>query len=301
MKLSKGKVILLAMFSCLLWSTAFVGVKIGFKYMPAPFTFAGLRFTLAGLMLIPFSWNRRSLSEIIEHKRLISYVVILNTALGYGLYYLGMNYIEGATAAIVVGTGPLITAVMSHFLLKDDKMTKIKLMSILMGITGIAVLMLNTRPTSAVGRLQVFGMLLLISNSTLSSYANIKVAKEKGSINPKFLTSNQMLWGGILLLIAGRIFEGKQNFALPLEFYVSLIWLALVSAVAFSIWFLLIQSRKINVSELNMFKFSIPVLGAVISWTILPEENPEFLSLVGMAFVITGLIVYYKFKDKETV
>lgn len=292
MKLRKTHGILMGILACFLWSTAFAGVKIGYRYLPAPFTFAGLRFTLAGLILIPFCWRKNTFQLLIKHRKLITYVVLLNTAVGYALYYTAMKYVAGATASIVVGTGPLITAVMTHFLMEDDKMDKGKLMSILVGMFGIVVIMTNSKPVSPVGRRELFGIVLMLTNTTLTSYANIKVAEMKGGIDGRFLTSNQMLWGGLILLAMGRVFEGSYSLALPMEFYMSLIWLAMVSALAFSMWFVAIQIEGMKVSELNMWKFLIPVLGAVITWIMLPEESPTPIILIGMALVFSSLVMY---------
>jgi len=259
MKLQKKYVAGLAILACLLWSTAFAGVKIGFEYMPKPFTFAGLRFTLAGLLLIPFAWKRDSFNQLFLHRKVITYVVFLNTAVGYALYYIAMSYVGGATAAIIIGSGPLITAVMTHFTMADDRMDRYKGLSILLGLVGIIVIMVNSKPLTPVGQKEIFGILLLLTNSTLTSFANIKVAQMKEGISGVFLTVNQMLWGGLILLGMGRIFEGKIQLNQPVNFYIALVWLALVSAVAFSIWFFLIQVDGVKVSELNMFKFFIPV------------------------------------------
>lgn len=295
MTLKKHHGIIMGILACFLWSSAFAWVKIGFKYVPAPLTFAGMRFTLAGIILIPFCWRKNLFVLLATHRKVITYVALLNVGIGYALYYTAMKYVSGATAAIIIGTGPLITAVMTHFIMDNDRMDRMKFMSILLGILGIGVIILNTKPVTPVGRKEAMGIFLLLMNSSLSSYANIKVAQIKGGIDGRFLTSNQMLWGGSMLLLMGRIFEQSYNievFNLPKEFYMSLLWLAFVSAAAFSLWFIAIQIEGMKVSELNMLKFIIPVLGAVISWSLLPEESPNFISVLGMILVFTSLIVY---------
>jgi drug/metabolite transporter (DMT)-like permease len=293
--MKKVTVISLAIFACFLWSTAFVGVKIGLNYMPAPFTFAGMRFFLAGLLLVPFSWDKNSIGNIIRNWKLITYVVFLNTFIGYGIYYVALTYVSGATAAIVIGSGPLITAIMSHFLMHNDKMNRVKMLSISLGIFGIAIIVINSKPLTAVGKLETFGIVLLLLNSALGSFANIKVAQMNKGIGAKFLTSNQMLWGGVMLLILGRVVEGRYSFSQPFEFYSSLCWLAMVSAVAFSIWFRLLQLEEVKVSELNMWKFIIPVSGACLSWAMLPEESPDFLSIFGMLMVFLSLVIHSRY------
>jgi len=189
MKLQKKYVTGLAIISCLLWSTAFAGIKIGFEYMPKPFTFAGLRFTIAGLILIPFSLRRDSFKQLILHRKVITCVVFLNTAIGYALYYIAMSYVGGATAAIVIGSGPLITAMMTHFIMDNDKIDRYKGLSISLGLIGIIIIMINSKPLTPVGQKEIFGILLLLTNSTLTSFANIKVAQID-----RVYTANQFLY-----------------------------------------------------------------------------------------------------------
>jgi drug/metabolite transporter (DMT)-like permease len=64
-----------------------------------------------------------------------------------------------------------------------------------------------------------------------------------------------------------------------------------MSAVAFSIWFILLRRPGIKVSELNVWKFLIPVFGAVMSWIILVNEQPEAIALIGMLLIGLSLIV----------
>ena len=57
----------------------------------------------------------------------------------------------------------------------------------------------------------------------------------------------------------------------------------------------------IKVSEINVWKFIIPVLGAVLSWIILPDEKPEIIVILGMVLVGSSLVIMYaKFKNKNS-
>ena len=72
-----------------------------------------------------------------------------------------------------------------------------------------------------------------------------------------------------------------------------------MAAVAFSIWFILLQRPGVKVSELNLWKFIIPVVGAILSWILVPDENPEWLTISGM-IIITAIInnVLQKYKEQ---
>ncbi len=296
MNIKKSFHLPLAILACFMWSTAFVAIKIGYKYMSEPFNFAGMRFLIAGLILIPFSWRKGFYRQIRENIKLIIYVTLFQTFIGYALYYVAMSFVGGAIASIVIGSGPLISALLSHYMMENDKLSKEKMVTLTFGILGVVIIMINTKPTTKVGLLELLGILLLLGNSILGTLVNIKVAKDKKNINPIFLSSNQMIWGGLMLLILGLIVEGSQKLNLPFEFYASLFWLSLVSAVAISIWFVLLQQKDIKVSELNMWKFIIPLSGALLSWIILPEESPNLASILGMTLILSSLILYYKKK-----
>ncbi len=296
MNIKKSFHLPLAILACFMWSTAFVAIKIGYKYMSEPFNFAGMRFLIAGLILMPFSWRKGFYRQIRENIKLIIYVTLFQTFIGYALYYVAMSFVGGAIASIVIGSGPLISALLSHYMMENDKLSKEKMVTLTFGILGVVIIMINTKPTTKVGLLELLGILLLLGNSILGTLVNIKVAKDKKNINPIFLSSNQMIWGGLMLLILGLTVEGSQKLNLPFEFYASLFWLSLVSAVAISIWFVLLQQKDIKVSELNMWKFIIPLSGALLSWIILPEESPNLASILGMTLILSSLILYYKKK-----
>jgi drug/metabolite transporter (DMT)-like permease len=73
-------------------------------------------------------------------------------------------------------------------------------------------------------------------------------------------------------------------------FYISLTWLSLLSAIAISIWTILLKRPGTRVSDLNLWKFLIPLFGALFSWMLLPAERPQALTVAGM-FIITFALV----------
>jgi drug/metabolite transporter (DMT)-like permease len=178
---------------------------------------------------------------------------------------------------------------MAHMLMQDDKMQRRTLMSIVFGMAGIILISLASKPWSPVGMKEFFGLMLLLSGAFVSAIGNIVVAKRKGGLHPVVLNSAQMLLGGPVLLLIALPFEGIPNMALPPAFYGQLLWLAIISAAAFAIWFHLLS--KIKVSKLNLWKFLIPLSGAALSWIILPNESPSLPSLAGMGLIVAGIVI----------
>lgn len=280
---------LLAVFACLLWSTAFVGVKYTLGYM-SPLVLAGIRFILAGILLIPLSGGLPALRELWgKHRATLFFASLLNTVLLYSIFYLSLTIVRGAQAAILVGSSPLIAAIVAHFVMPNDRMTRRKVISIILGISGIVLLTLSSKPWDPIGAKEGFGLLLLLCGSISGAFGNIVVARGRAdTLHSVALTSQQMLLGGIVLLIMGLFIEGIPTLVLSWSFYAVLFWLALVSSAAFSIWFRLLE--RVPVSELNLWKFILPLFGAIFSWTLLKSESPDILSIIGMILVASGIV-----------
>ncbi|OPL14091.1 MAG: hypothetical protein AVO34_06235 [Firmicutes bacterium ML8_F2] len=285
--------LLLAVAACLLWSTAFVGVKVGLQYA-GPFAFAGQRFMLSGLLLLPFWWSRRpSCSIVCSHGGMILRIALFQTFILYGLFYFGMTLIPGALAAMVIGASPLVTAVMAHYCMKGDRLSPLKGGSLLLGLGGVAVLSLSRQPwVSATGLAEVAGIGVLLLANVAGALGNILVARHKTELDPVFLNSAQLFIGGLGLWLLSLPLEAPLASNLPWAYFAALGWLAFLSAAAFSIWFILLRRPGVQVSELNLWKFLIPVCGALFSWQLLPEEGPSLWPVVGMLFIAAAVIIY---------
>jgi drug/metabolite transporter (DMT)-like permease len=279
----------LAIFACLLWSSSFVTVKHALEYQD-PLSLAGLRFVLAGLLQIPFCGSLLAPFKMIR-KEFVTVLLVsfFHTIYLYGTFFIGMQWVRGAEGAIMIGAGPLASVLMAHLLMHDDKMQRRTMISVAFGMAGIAFISLATKPWNPVGLKEFFGLMLLLSGAFVSAIGNVVVAKRKGGLNPITLNCAQMLLGGPILLLIALPSEGLPEFNLPAIFYGELLWLSIISAIAFAIWFHLLS--KIKVSKLNLWKFIIPLSGAALSWLLLPDESPTLPSLIGMALIVVGILI----------
>jgi drug/metabolite transporter (DMT)-like permease len=121
---------------------------------------------------------------------------------------------------------------------------------------------------------------------------NIMVARHRAELDPVFLNSAQLFIGGMGLWILSLILEVQPSLSAPWIYYAALSWLAFLSAAAFSIWFILLRRPGVRVSELNLWKFLIPVCGALLSWLLLPEEQPNLWPVVGMLCIAAAIVFY---------
>lgn len=258
----------LAIVAALLWSTAFAGIKIGLQYH-TPLQFAALRFALAGIMVMVLygQWGLY-LREVRREWRFILTIGVIQVIIQYGLFYTGMNLVPGALGAMIVGSSPLFVALVAHFTHPNDRLNPLKVISILVGVAGIAIITLGRQDVEMKNPYEWVGIALLIFNNMASGYSNVLVSRFSRPLSPIILTSASLLIGGFLLFLLSLPIEGLPQGPFPWEYWTALLWLAFLSAAAFSIWYSLLKRPGVKVSELNVWKFLIPVSGAALSWLI---------------------------------
>jgi drug/metabolite transporter (DMT)-like permease len=298
---SKGNTIFWAIIACLLWSTAYPGIKLGLQY-DTPFHFAGLRFIISGLIILPFTIKPvLYLKMIKEHWKVIVLITMLQTVINYSLFYQGLNLVPGAIGAVIVGTQPLVTAVVASIMHNDDRLTKKKIAMIITGIAGVILISAGRQVLKFGTSIELIGILMLIAANIAVGTSNVVVSLKSKGVNPLVLSSSSLFFGGVILFLISIPFEGRQHGPLTTEYWIILLWLSFMAATAFSLWFKLLQRPGVKVSELNLWKFIIPGMGAVLSWLLVPNEKPEWLTITGIAIIIISLILYYKATKESSI
>ncbi len=284
----------LALLATTLWGSAFAGAKIGFTYMP-PMMLSGFRFMLAGLLLLPViflfkvDWRTG-----MQQWRFILLFGLVQTFLQYGLFYAGLDLVTGAISEIIIGAGPLFIALMAHVALKNDKLTTHKVLAIILGLSGVISISLTGGESLDANNPHFYrGVALLIASNIVGSYTNIMVIKRTTPISPILLTMVANFTGGLLLLLVSLFVEPTDSLhsSLPIGFYLALLWLAIIPAAGFTAWYHLLQRPGVKVSELNILKFIIPVVGVLLSWLLLPNEYPTWSATIGILIISASVII----------
>lgn len=291
---SKGNTIFWAIIACLLWSTAYAGIKIGLQY-DTPFHFAGIRFIISGLIILPFTVKPAAYFRMIsENWKTVAWVTILQIVVNYSLFYQGLNLVPGALGAVVYGAQPLIIAIVAAILHKDDKLTRKKVITIIFGISGVIFISAGRQAFKLGTALELLGILMILTGNVATAVSNVIISVRSRNINPFVLSSSSLFFGGVILYLISIPFEGGPKGPLTAEYWMVLLWLSFMAATAFSIWYKLLQRPGVKVSELNLWKFITPVTGAVLSWLLIPDEYPEWLTISGMIIITISLIMYYR-------
>jgi drug/metabolite transporter (DMT)-like permease len=278
---------------CCIWGSTWLFIKIGLADLP-PFTFAGIRFLLASLILAALvtargaRWPRSG-----REWTLIAVVGVLQFALNYGLVFWGEQHISSGLAAVLQSTFPAFGLVIAHFYLPQERMTPGRVVGVLLGVFGVAVIFSDQ--LSIAGSMALLGSVALVLSAFFGSYGNVLVKAYAGKIDPQVLAAGQMVFGFVPLLAIGFATEGN-----PLKFHwttmavISLLYLVVVgSVVAFALYYWLV--RHMDVTNTMLIALVTPAVAVILGMMVL-HEKLNWRLLAGGACIISGLalIVFRK-------
>jgi drug/metabolite transporter (DMT)-like permease len=281
-----------AALSCLLWGSAVPGVKIGYGLLgisPTDFAsqllFAGVRFCLAGLMLLMLAIaTERSIALSPRRIAQMALLGLGQTAIVYFLLYVGFANTTGVKASIMTATNTFFAVLIAHFIFADDRLTPRRIAGCLIGLAGVIIINLTAADFDF--HFSWLGEGTIVLAMLILSFAQIYGRHLSRGMDATVMTGWQLLLGGVILTAAGLV--GHGHFAqFGLEAGVLIVYLAAVSAVAFALFGVLYKHNP--VSLIAAFSFLIPVFGVLCSGLLLGEPLLQWKNLTALILVSFGI------------
>lgn len=293
--LTRGTIVFaLALIACLLWGSAFSMIKLGYRFLSIGGTadqilFAGLRFTLAGILTVVIGKGIFKGSFLPKRSALpcMAWLALFQTILQYTLFYVSLAHLSGVRGSIINGTGTFWAILVACLIFKQEQLTARKLAGCAIGFLGI--LLVNLSGLHAGASFSVLGDGFMIL-STIASSVSAALLRQFGSREAPYLLSGwQFFFGGLILTAAGWIVGGRFG-AVTMQGIGILIYLALVSAVAYGLWALLLAHNP--VSKVQIYFFVTPVAGVFLSAWLLGEKNQALGWPALLALICVSLGIY---------
>ena len=275
-----------------------MGVKAGLDVMP-PFLFAGIRFTLCGI-IVGFVYrivtgNRGMARQLVLHWPIVLAIGFLQTFGLYSFFFTSLTMMRASTGAIVNGLGPLIVACAAHFLLPGNRLKGRQFLCLLLGVCGVILVTLQSRSAGSAGESELKGILMMFGALLSGTIGSVLVSKSSDDLDPFILNAAQLTLGGLGLLAVAFFRAEAPYHGMPgLSFWLALLWLMVVTGGAFSIWYYLLKVRKEALSKMAVWRFLIPLAGAVFSWILIPGDHPALLSVAGVFVTALSIILFYR-------
>lgn len=287
----------LALIACFLWGSAFPSIKTGYKIFNianddtySKILFAGYRFFLSSIMIFLYCFITKY-SIKISKKNIYKLILlgILQTFFQYIFFYIGLSNTTGVKGSILSASGTFFAVMIAHFFYTEDKMTWKKILGLILGFTGVIIV--NSNKGSFSGGFRFTGEGFILLASLFGAFASVYTKKLVKEMPPFAITAFQLCIGSIALIITG--FSGvSQNIAFTPIGSVLLLYMAFISAAAFSIWTTLLKYN--GVGRVSIYKFSIPLFGVFLSFIILKESFSSSNVLLAVIFVSLGIYLINK-------
>lgn len=283
-----------------LWGSAPSAIKAAYEHLQVTSSdiasmllFAGIRFALGGLITLLFTgYRQKGVPTLVRSLWLkVLLLAFVQTVVHYAFYFVGAAKTSATHMSILSSMQSFILVILAHFIDKNDRLSLRKALAILFGISGIVLLNLGkaTDGSSLIGDVLILLAALTGTLATLITRALVR------RTDPFLLTGWQLLAGGLSLGGIGLAFGGRLVFTWP--GILLILYLALLSAIAFSLWSLLLEYHP--VTRVGIFNSLIPVFGTLIAGLFLGERIFSARTILAMLLVSIGVYIVTSHRQKR--
>jgi drug/metabolite transporter (DMT)-like permease len=289
--------------SCFLWGSAFPCVKIGYRLFAIDsadnaslIAFAGIRFLIAGIMVVAFLSlaRRRPMLPSRDDWGAVWKLSLFQTILQYILFYLGLSRATGVASSIIEGSNSFVCVLLSCLAFRSERLTWRKVVGCAIGFLGVALVALGDATSTAGVSFSLLGEGLVLA-STFAAAISSNVIKDLSKRHDAALLSGwQFVVGGATMLVLGL--AGGGHVAPASEEVAGAAWallgyLAFISAVAYTLWSFALAENP--VSRVAVFGFMNPVFGVILSAVLLDEADAmsPVVAVLALVLISAGIVI----------
>ncbi|KFN01082.1 EamA family transporter [Bacillus clarus] len=276
---------------CIIFGTTFLMIKIGIEAGTPPLFSAGIRFLLAGLILITiFKVKRKHVMPYLLSKR-IMYAGFCLTFMTFATLYWAEQYISSGLAAVLSATGPMMILLLQSRRNKT-KLQKEQLFALLIALIGVFCISLPGmhQELTFIGSIACLVILVGELFYGIGSIYSKEILSDFPRVSPFLINGIQMFYGGILLLIVSVVME-QPNPAVLTSWSVQwpilyLIFVGSIGGHGLYYWLL----SKTNPVFPSTWLYVSPLIAVIVGYIILGEPiNPAMG--IGACLILIGVFL----------
>lgn len=266
-----------------LWSTGFIGAKLGLPYAE-PMTFLALRFAIVAALLLALCWLARAPWP--KHRREILHIAVAGLLL-HGVYLGGVfasifHGVEAGVSALIVGIQPLLTAALAGRVL-GERVSILQWFGLVLGLCGVA-LVVGDKLAAGIGT--PFAMSLSVLALLGITAGTLYQKKFCGRMDLRSGNVIQFGAASLATFLLALAFETRQ-IVWSGEFVFAMAWLCLVLSLG-AITLLYILIRRGAAARVSSLFYMVPPCTALVAYFLF-DETLSYLALAGMGLVAAGV------------
>jgi drug/metabolite transporter (DMT)-like permease len=276
----------------LVWGSTYLGIRFAIDSIP-PFLMAGMRFLLAGVIMYGIAWSQGAGKSSWANWRTSLIIGACLLLAGNGGVTISEQYIDTGLAALIVAIVPIYIVILGWATGMSAKPAPIVWLGLIGGFVGVGILLGPAlRFSSNGGRHPAIGMSILLVSSFIWSAGSLYSRSAKHAASPFLTAAQQMLCGGLLLLIAGmvtgelRSFHPRSISMLSLSSFVYLVIIGAVVGYTAYIWLL----RHCEPAKVATYAYVNPIV-AVLLGAAFAGETLSMRVLIAAALIIGSVAI----------
>ena len=272
------------------WGSTFLAIRVGVREVP-PFLLAGMRFLVAGLVLFGWMRARGTPSPTRREWGGATLLALLIFVCDYGLLFWAERRVPSGVAAVMLATIPVFMSLSEIIILKTQRLTIRLAAALVVGISGVAVLVSHS-VSFGDAPIDPVGACALIAAAISWSAASALTRKVPLPAEKAMSSGVQMLAGGVLLVLAAGLlgeFRGFQMQAVSAKAWLALAYLIVAgSIVGFTAYVWLIHHE--SPTKVGTYAYVNPVVAVLVGYFFGGEAlGPR--TIAGAALVLVSVVV----------
>src|SRR6266540_6788145 len=271
----------------LIWGSTYLGIRFAIETIP-PFVMAGARFVLAGLIMYAIAWSQGISKSSWANWRTSLIIGACLLLAGNGGVTISEQYIDSGLASLIVAIVPIYIVVLGWVAGIAPKPTPIVWLGLIGGFVGVGILLGPAlRFSSNGGQHAAIGMSILLVSSFIWSAGSLYSRTSKHAASPFLTAAQQMLCGGLLLLLTGIVTGELPRFhpdSISILSLASFIYLVIIGAVVgytAYIWLL----RHCEPAKVATYAYVNPIV-AVLLGALFAGETLTMRTLIAASLII---------------
>jgi drug/metabolite transporter (DMT)-like permease len=278
-----------------IWASSFIVAKVGLSADLGPLTIAGLRYTLAGLLLLPLLLRGAQSIRALP-RRLWGQLVLIGLlahGIGNGALFWALDYLSPTTLTFLTCFLPVFILILALVQLREAP-TFLQVGGLLVTLVGSLLFF-----SLDMGRAEWLGLVIALLGLLSFSYSTVlgrAIARERQA-STLALTGLPLAFGGLPLLIVALAWEGAPTVTDTAIWVITALTL-LHTILAY--WLYNHSMQVLTAFETNIFLNLSPLGTALLEWWFF-DARLTLVQIVGMVVMIAGvtLVQWPRVERKE--
>ena len=269
------------------WGTAGIATRAAFREDLGPFTILALRAVIATAAVFAYRAFRRRPWPGRRLWRLGAVLGVTNYTAPSLLFTLAVQYASAGVLGLLGANSPPVTAVWAHFLLRDERLNRGKVLGLSLAVAGVGVLIATGESGLGEGGRPGLAVLLALLGVVVSAFGGVHARMHAPEHDVLDMVGPQLALGAVVLVPTMLVVEGPPA-GISAAGWGLIVYMALAGTfLPFLFFFWLLQ--RVGATTASLSSYLVPLV-ALAGGALLLDELVTAMIALGGALILAGVV-----------